>query len=237
MIYKTSCGDLDITFDDVKDLLRKIGNIKSFKAFFENDHKYYEEIDGHRRYYNLILFDDDGNEIWVDSNCGYPGTGPSYTEKILQLVGARDEYRVCKDKRVFKRDLDIKSDLNLLIVGSDYLNLEEDDKYKVYVMIEVKPKDAYSRYKLIEVINSLGGLHGLVEGEYRFKKYFNAYDVDNSHGEYNINQIMFLRRPLVNQSLTFIKDFFEYVMKPYCIDINIIEIDDIVQCDDLCNNR
>lgn len=34
MIYKTSCGDLDITFDDVKDLLRKIGNIKSFKAFF-----------------------------------------------------------------------------------------------------------------------------------------------------------------------------------------------------------
>ncbi|MBQ8998460.1 MAG: hypothetical protein IJ086_07220 [Clostridium sp.] len=236
MIYKSSRDDLDSTLDSVKYMLRKMGNIKGFKSFFGKEHTYYEVIDGKKEYYNLILFDDEGNEFWIDSNCGYPGTGPSYTEKILQLVGARDEYRVCKDKKIYIPDLKLNHNLNLLIVEQNYLNACDRDKYKVRAMIEVKFKSAYQRYKLIESLNILGSLTKALQRDDRFYKYFNGYNIDNSCGEYNVNQIMFLDICLVDKEIDFITKLFKHIIGLYCSDINIIEIDEIVEDICYCNN-
>ena len=82
MIYKSGKVGYFKSYEYAKDILSKMKKIISFKAFSNEEHDYYEEIDNKKDYYNLILFDEDLNEYWFDTNCGYKGMGSIYSEQI-----------------------------------------------------------------------------------------------------------------------------------------------------------
>ena len=113
------------SYEYAKSILNKMNNITSYKAFSTEDHDYYEVIDNNRNYYNLIIFDENSNEYWFDTNCGYKGMGSVYSEKILRLVGIRENHNIVFEKEIHKNNLTLNNKLNLLVVEIDLLNTIE----------------------------------------------------------------------------------------------------------------
>ena len=125
MIYKSGKNGYYKSYEYAKFILNKMKKITAFKAFRDEDHDYFEVIDNNRSYYNLILFDEDSNEYWFDTNCGYKGMGSAYSEQILRLVGIREDYNLDFEKEIYKFNLSPNNNLNILVVEIDLSNIIE----------------------------------------------------------------------------------------------------------------
>ena len=105
LIYKSGKNGYYKSYEYAKRILSKMKKITAFKTFSNEDHDYYDVIGNTKNYYNLILFDEDSNEYWFDTNCGYKGMRSVYSEKILRLVGIREDYNIAFEKEIYKFDL------------------------------------------------------------------------------------------------------------------------------------
>lgn len=192
MIYKSGIVDCYKAYDYVKNIINEMGNIIEFKAFYNDIDPYYEIVDDRKKYYHLILFDDNSNEFWIDTACGYNGTGPNFTEKILQLMGAREDYNIGNRKVICKKNLMLNQDLNVLVVFDNYC------KEKIMFMIEMKFDKAYKRINMANALKLFGSINYFYKLDERYKQYFqNCYHyVDNTIGEYQTNEILHLDKKL-----------------------------------------
>lgn len=228
MIYKSGILGSYEAYDYVKAMLNKIGEVKEFKVFFEDTDPYFEIEDGYKNYYHFILKDDNENEFWIDTNCGYGGTGPSHTKQILQLVGARGDYKIDKKRKIHEKNLELNHDLNMLVILNDYFNLKE--KYRILFRVEARFNNSTSRFKLVEFLEALGNLHPHILDDVRFSKYFKDYDyVDNSLGQYKVNNILFLSRHLKNISIENLKELLETIIVRTCgdaVELNFTELNE-----------
>lgn len=193
MIYKSGKIGYYKSYEYAKSMLSKMGNIIAFKGFGIEDHDYYEVIDNIRNYYNLILFDDKLNEYWFDTTCGCKGIGAIYSEKILQLVGIRENYKLFEGKEIYKYDLNVNNDMNLLVIELECLKNVE--KYFINSLIRLKFKNAYLRYKSIDALQSFGSVKSINDaiGGELYQKYFDSSFLEEKvYGEYTINNVLFL---------------------------------------------
>lgn len=193
MIYKSGKVGYFKSYEYAKDILSKMKKIISFKAFSNEEHDYYEEIDNKKDYYNLILFDEDLNEYWFDTNCGYKGMGNIYSEQILKLVGLRENYNIDTKKEIYKTDLCPNNELNLLIVEIDLLN--DIERYNINSLIKLNFESAYFRYIALKNLCKFGTIKPISEsiGEELYIKYFdNNIFEENLPSECCINNILFL---------------------------------------------
>lgn len=192
MIYKSGIVDCYKAYDYVKNMINEMGNIVAFKAFYNDIDPYYEIVDGRKKYYRLILFDDSSNEFWIDTACGYNGTGPSFTEKILQLVGVREDYNIGNRRVICEKNLILNQDLNVLVVFDSYC------KEKIMFMAEMKFDKAYKRINIADTLKLFGDIDFFYNFDARYKDYFhNCYHyVDNTIGEYKTNEILHLDKKL-----------------------------------------
>ena len=74
-------GSPDSIVEYVKAILPLVGNIQEFEVcrdYEDAPHKLTDE-EGYTAKYTFILKDDRENEIWLDSLCGYGGSGPIAT--------------------------------------------------------------------------------------------------------------------------------------------------------------
>ncbi|WP_296648017.1 hypothetical protein, partial [Romboutsia sp. 13368] len=176
MIYKSGKNGYYKSYEYAKTILSKMNKIIAFKAFSTEEHDYYEVIDNHRNYYNLILFDEESNEYWFDTNCGYKGMGSTYSEKILRLVGIRENYNIAFEKEIYEYDLYLNNKLNILIVEIDLCNSIE--KYFIKSLISLDFKDAYSRYNTLDRLKVFGVVKSINDavGSDLYVKYFGNCD-------------------------------------------------------------
>ena len=175
MIYKSGKVGYFKFYEYAKYILSKMKKIISFKAFSNEEHDYYEEIDNKKNYYNLILFDEELNEYWFDTNCGYKGMGSIYSEQILKLVGLRENYNIDTKKEIHKTDLSPNNELNLLVVEIDLLN--DIEKYNINSLIKLNFESAYFRYIALKNLYKFGTIKPTSEsiGEELYIKYFDNY--------------------------------------------------------------
>lgn len=187
MIYKSGKNGYYKSYEYAKTILSKMNKIIAFKAFSSEDHDYYEVIDNSRNYYNLILFDEDSNEYWFDTNCGYKGMGSIYSEKILRLVGIRGDYNIAYEKEIYKKNLDLNNKFNLLVVEIDLSNTIE--KYFIKSLISLDFKNAYSRYNALDTLKVFGAIKSINDaiGSDLYVKYFGNCDLEE-----DINNVLFL---------------------------------------------
>ena len=167
--------------------------ITAFKAFSNEEHDYYEVIDNNRNYYNLILFDEDSNEYWFDTNCGYKGMGSVYSEKILKLVGIREDYNIAFEKEIYKFNLSPSNELNLLIVEIDLLNSIKT--YFIKSLVKSNFENAYLRYRALDSLKIFGVVKSINDaiGGDLYSKYFDNYASEEKVcKEGSINNILFL---------------------------------------------
>ena len=141
----------------------------------------------------MILFDEDSNEYWFDTNCGYKGMGSVYSEKILRLVGIREDYNIAFEKEIYKFDLSPINKLNLLVVEINLLN--DIEKYFINSLISLDFENAYLRYRALERMQIFGvikSINNAIGGDL-YMKYFYNYDLsENVCKKGGINNILFL---------------------------------------------
>ena len=197
MIYKSGKNGYYKSCEYAKFILSKMKKITAFKAFRDEDHDYYEVIDNNRNYYNLILFDEDLNEYWFDTNCGYKGMGSAYSEQILKLVGIREDYNLDSEKEIYKLNLCLNNKLNLLVVEIDLLNSIE--RYFISALISFDFENAYLRYKALDNLQTFGVIKSINDaiGEDLYVKYFNDCNFEENYfKKCGINNILFLNSSL-----------------------------------------
>lgn len=217
MIYKSGTLGTYEAYDYVKAMIGKMGNIKEFKAFCNDTDPYFEIEDGYKQYYHLILIDDRKNEFWIDTNCGYSGTGPSFTEQILQLIGARENYNVEKNKIIHEKNLELNNNLNVLVVLNDFYNTKEE--YKILFMVEAKFNNAALRFKTFSALETLGEVYSNSVNDRNFNKYFGGYNyIDNSSGQYKVNNILFINKHLKNISINHLREILNTMFVSICGD-------------------
>lgn len=228
MIYKSPMIDSLHTLKYVKNNLGYMGEIVGFKAYSNDENKeYFETTNGVDYYYNLILFNSNDSEFWLDSNCGYSGTGPCITNEILELVGLRQNYNIFKDKRIEKYNLSPNYELEVLVVEDNFLKNE----YKIDFLLKLNFDNAQDRYKLIESLKVLGYIQPLCEDNDRFNKYFSMNENYEREyiGEYGLNQIYFLDDILRNKNSKELKELIQHICNKYTKEMEIISINCLVR--------
>lgn len=193
MIYKSGKKGYYKSYEYAKSILCHMENIVGFKAFSHENHDYYETIDNNKNYYNLILFDENYNEYWFDTNCGNKGMGSVYSEKILRLVGIREDYNLAFEKEIHEFDLCLNNKLNLLVVEIDLLNTIE--KYFIKSLISVDFENAYLKHRALESLQIFGAVKSINDaiGGELYEKYFDNYlSKENVSDECGINNVLFL---------------------------------------------
>lgn len=193
LIYKSGKIGYYKSYEYAKTILGKMKKITAFKAFSNEEHDYYEIIDNNRNYYNLILFDEDSNEYWFDTNCGYKGMGSVYSEKILRLVGIREDYNIAFEKEIYKFNLCLSNELNLLIVEIDLLNSIKT--YFINSLLSLNFENAYLRYRALDSLKIFGVVKSINDaiGGDLYVKYFDNYASEEKVCKGgSINNILFL---------------------------------------------
>lgn len=188
---KTGCYD---SYEFAKNILGKVGELKEFTAFYSEKTPYYQDFGIDKAYYNFIIKDEEGNEVWFDTNCGYGGTGPSCTEKILQLFGARDEYGIDKEKIIHKINVKLNHDINILVLSQN--RYKTIDKNKEIMFIKIKPNSAKCRYNLIKGLENIGTFEQYNKKHKDYEEYFEETFKDKSLGDYRTNNLFYISRYL-----------------------------------------
>ncbi|MGL5414295.1 MAG: hypothetical protein ACRDAU_01405 [Clostridium sp.] len=191
-----------------KNIINKIGNIEKIKIFNSEKTEYYEDFGIEKYYYNFIVFDDEGNEVWFDTNCGYRGSKPSMTEQILQLFGVRDEVEIYSEKYIEKKGLKVINDLNLLVLSNNRYSKSN----KELLMIKIKPNKAKDRLNVVKGLENIGTLKKYEKKMTEYKKNFhNLYD-DKSFGEFKVNELFFISKEIKELKVEDLKKVLEAII-------------------------
>lgn len=199
MIIKSGKKDIDAIKFFKENLIYQIENIKEFEAYFEDTEPYCEiDEDGYKQYYHLIIRDEYGTELWIDSNCGYSGGGPSQTEHILQLLGVRKDYRITEKRSIKESNIETDLSLNLLVSSWDR-QTNSEDIWNHHFMGCANFRYPSQRLNAINTLEKFGHITHFNKEDYRVSSYFANYDLkDNSFGEYRINNIYTLNTNVKN---------------------------------------
>jgi hypothetical protein len=154
----------------VKANVKFIGNITSFEIYqghnLEDIPDKYQNVPGfylssigekkdHTLTYNFILRDDvSETETWLQGcNCGYDGSGPNATKKILQLLGIKINYdEIYKKSKIIMQNIVPRHDLNIV-----FFNPETKECMKALFNF----KEAHQKLEAKNALGILGGLEGL----------------------------------------------------------------------------
>lgn len=179
MIYRFYNGAPDNTHKYVKTILPLIGNVTEFEVFrHQEDTPYVVIEDGEKQRYTFILKDDNDNEFWLYTLCGYHGSGPNATLKILQLLGLKKDFDICEEENIHIKEKNLKPEhkLNLLIAKDQSVSFS-DDKVKYYFVICVDFKYAYQKQALIKSLKNIGYIQHVLPSDKNL--YEKAYLFDN----------------------------------------------------------
>lgn len=158
MIYRFYSEVPNDSVEYIETILPLIGNIVEFEVFRNREETPYIVIENKEiKRYTFILKDDRDNEFWLYTLCGYQGSGSNATLKILQLLGIKDDYNICKEgnNHIRKSNFNPIHKLNLLIAQ----NKENSYSSKSIIynsIISVNFKYAYQKHNLIKLLNLFG---------------------------------------------------------------------------------
>lgn len=109
-------GASDKTIEFVMGVLPMLGNIREFEVYNAPDQTRFHTVeDGYPCSFRFVLRDDRGTELWLNTNCGYGGSGPHATGVILQILGLHDNYGVEEKPAIKATNLQPVHRLNLLV--------------------------------------------------------------------------------------------------------------------------
>ncbi|GAA0125006.1 hypothetical protein UT300019_09080 [Clostridium sp. CTA-19] len=218
MIYRFYDGAPDKTVSYVETILPLIGNVTEFEVFRnQEDTPYVVMEDDEKKLYTFILKDNNDNEFWLYTLCGYHGSGPNATLKILQLLGLKEDFEICEEENTHIRKKNLKPihKLNLMIV-QDKAEGYSDEILEHNSMISIDFKYAYQKHNLIKVLRALGYMQHVLPNDRTFyeKAYlFDNLEVPEYEYYYYTNYILTLNRRLRNFSFDQVQALMKEIIK------------------------
>ena len=199
MIYRFYSGGPDDTVKYVETILPLIGNVKEFEVFRnQEDTPYVVTEDDEKKRYTFILKDDNDNEFWLYTLCGYHGSGPNATLKILQMLGLKEDFEVCEkvNTHIRKKNLKPVHKLNLMVI-QDKAEGYNDEMLEHNSMITIDFKYAYQKHNLIKVLRTFGYIQHVIPsdaGIFEKAYLFDDLEVPEYEYYYYTNNIFTLNR-------------------------------------------
>lgn len=218
MIYRFYRGGPDDTVKYVETILTLIGNVKEFEVFRnQEDTPYVVMEDDERKRYTFILKDDNDNEFWIYTLCGYHGSGPNATLKILQMLGLKEDFEVCEEGNTHIRKKDLKPVHKLnLVVAQDKAKGYDDRLLDHHIVISIDFKYAYQKHNTIKALKSLGYMQHVLLDDRRFYEKAHLLDdleVPEYEYYYYTNHIFTLNRELRSLSQDHVKVIIKEIIK------------------------
>lgn len=195
MVYTSGKVDCYGAYDYVKGMLNTIGEVKAFRAFYEENEDYSRSVNGEKEYYRFIIINTEGDEFWIDGICGYGGTGPTCTKKMLELLGIDGDFGLFEKKEVYVNEVNQQHKMNVLI---EYQ--KDDDELIPCFMLKIEFNTAYDRLMFHKAIRTIGYINEYRHGDWICKEY-EQYFKDcpqgpERYGEYRWNNMLSLNRKL-----------------------------------------
>lgn len=109
--------------------------------------------------------------------CGYPGSGPNATLKILQLLGLKEDFNICEQgiNHIKQQDLKPIHKLNLLISQDKSINFSDDNE-EFQFLATIDFKFAYQKNDFIKAIKSFGYFQHFNQEDKQFCKMAYVFD-------------------------------------------------------------
>ncbi|PKM88146.1 MAG: hypothetical protein CVU87_08165 [Firmicutes bacterium HGW-Firmicutes-12] len=187
MIYKFYDVAPDTTLKYVETILPLIGNITEFEVFRnKEDSPYVVREEEEIKSYTFILKDQKEDEFWFHTLCGYSGSGPNATLKILQLLGIKEDFHTCEEgnTHIKKRSLNPVHKLNLLVT-QDKAKGYNDKDIDYNIVLSMDFKFAYQKHNVLKILKDLGYIqHIIPENKVLYKKSYLFDELDKPKYEY-----------------------------------------------------
>lgn len=157
MKLKYRSGVPDSTKNYVKLILPLIGNVIEFEVFrHAEDSPYVCVEDGQEHRYTLILRDDRQNEFWLDTHCGSGGAGALATQRILQMLGLRDDYGISipGNNYIKESNLQPAHTFDFFVGSLDHFFIEPQEHF----VVRTSFPSAYQLHHAIDALKHIGHL-------------------------------------------------------------------------------
>lgn len=211
MVYTSGKVDCYGAYDYAKGMLNTIGEVKAFRVFYENNEDYSQSVNGEKEYYRFIIINSEGDEFWIDGICGYSGTGPTCTKKILELLGIDGDFGLFEKKEIYVNEVTQQHKMNILIE-----NKEDDDEICSYFMLKVEFNKAYDRMIFDRALRTIGYMNEYRHGHTIFKRYDEYFKgcskSPTRYGQYRENEILTLDSRLRSYTSEMVRNLIETII-------------------------
>lgn len=217
--FERSSGREAVNF--VLRILPLIGNICKFQAFRNNEDSPFISVeDGVTKYYPFGIEDEYGNEVWLDTLCGYGGGSPHETVAILQILGVRNDFGILLEGN------DHIIGENLVPVHSlNFLAMSQKDR--PILLVKASFKTAADRWNAIHALRCFGTLYGTDQDD----EDSNFYSFEDTYfiADYAVNNKLFLDpnfmpKGLENFTLSQIRSIIRNIIYGNHGSINVFEV-------------
>lgn len=141
--------------------------------------------DGVTKYYSFGIEDEQGNEIWLNTLCGYRGGSPHETLSILQILGIRNDFGILLEGNnyITGEKLAPNHALNFLVMTQHE---------KPILLVKARFKTAADRWSAINALRCFGTLFGIDKDDEDSKFY--SFEDTYFMADYAVNNKLFLDR-------------------------------------------
>lgn len=176
------------TKEFVWDILPLIADICKFQVFREaKDSPFVSEEDGVETPYTFIIEDVKGNEVWLNTLCGYKGGSPLETVDILHIFGIREDFGILVEgnEHITVENLQPNHSLNFLIMSQE----------NPIILVNARFKTAADRWNTIRALRCFGSMFG-IEKDDELSGFF-THEGTYYKGEYDVNQRFYLDQAFI----------------------------------------
>lgn len=171
------------TKEFVRNILPLISDICKFEVFREaKDSTFVSEEDGVETRYTFVLDDVKGNEVWLNTLCGYKGGSPLETLDILHILGIREDFGILVEgnEHITVENLQPNHSLNFLIMSQE----------NPVILVNARFKTATDRQNVMRSLGCFGLISGVNKDDELsdFFTFEDTYFVD----DYAVNQRFYL---------------------------------------------
>ncbi|PAB60883.1 hypothetical protein [Anaeromicrobium sediminis] len=191
--------DPNLTVRFVKNIVPLFSNIKEFEVYRDEKQSPYIDEESNK-VYRFVLKDDKDNELWLNTICGYSGTGPYSTQKILNIFGLKNDYKIEEKSYISESNLTPIHQINLLISKCEKDRFNDKENTNHYFWLNANFTYASQLYNTRKLLESFGYFTPA-------KSYAQFYDIEipfnlqkfdkhDNYADFTINNVFFFNNEL-----------------------------------------
>lgn len=204
--FTFSSDDPHLAVAYAKAVLPMVGNIMEFTVYRDYDKTPYR--DGNDAF-TFILKDNQENQIWLRTLCGYSGSGPSATQEILLVLGLQDDYGITERDYFHVTDLHPSFRFNAQVSKNTHRRVTND---KPLFWVSCNFENAYQLRNFRNCLKSLGYLNPARDQFIEVPSVLKEHQGQIEWADYATNNQLTLVRPFESMNSEHLKEIVQNIV-------------------------